>query len=96
MSPSNCNHVLEETDIDDGLPDGMEGVVEGAGAKGPPKEQVFVRLAEELELLDPDVLKPPTPPLHRFPSWVRSVLRVTHYKRNASSNQITFRSNRVK
>uniref|UniRef100_A0A8C8MGP4 Uncharacterized protein n=1 Tax=Oncorhynchus tshawytscha TaxID=74940 RepID=A0A8C8MGP4_ONCTS len=95
VSPSNCNHVLEETDIDDGLPDGMEGVVEGAGDKGPPKEQVFVRLAEDLELLDPDVLKPPTPPLHRFPSWVRSVLRVTRYKRNALRNQITFMSNGV-
>ncbi|XP_031684480.1 pleckstrin homology domain-containing family H member 1 isoform X1 [Oncorhynchus kisutch] len=76
VSPSNCNHVLEETDIDDGLPDGMEGVVEGAGDKGPPKEQVFVRLAEDLELLDPDVLKPPTPPLHRFPSWESRIYAV--------------------
>lgn len=67
------SQVVEETDIDDGLPDGMEGVVEGPGSEEPPRDGVsFVGLAEELERLDPEVLKPPTPPLHRFPSWVRT------------------------
>lgn len=65
------SQVIEETDIDDGLSDSMDGVVEGTGAD-PLKDGVsFVGLAEELELLDPEALKPPTPPLHRFPSWVR-------------------------
>uniref|UniRef100_A0A672IW28 Pleckstrin homology domain containing, family H (with MyTH4 domain) member 1 n=1 Tax=Salarias fasciatus TaxID=181472 RepID=A0A672IW28_SALFA len=66
------SQVVEETDIDDGLPDGMDGVVEGPGAEEPSRDGVsFVGLAEELERLDPEILKPPTPPLHRFPSWVR-------------------------
>lgn len=66
------SQVVEETDIDDGLCDSMDGVVEGPGAD-PLRDGVsFVGLAEELELLDPEALKPPTPPLHRFPSWVRA------------------------
>uniref|UniRef100_A0A8C4FFW0 Pleckstrin homology domain containing, family H (with MyTH4 domain) member 1 n=1 Tax=Dicentrarchus labrax TaxID=13489 RepID=A0A8C4FFW0_DICLA len=36
----------------------------------------FVGLAEELERLDPEVLKPPTPPLHRFPSWESRIYAV--------------------
>lgn len=59
---------VEETDIDEG---GMEGVVEGFTEDVAPHDGVsFVGLAEELELLDPEALKPPTPPLHRFRSWV--------------------------
>lgn len=59
---------VEETDIDDG---NMEGVVEGPTEEVAPHDGVsFVGLAEELEMLDPEALKPPTPPLHRFPSWV--------------------------
>lgn len=65
------SQVIEETDIDDGLSDSMEGVVEGAGSETLRDGVSFVGLAEELERLDPDGLKPPTPPLHRFPSWVR-------------------------
>ncbi|XP_056151824.1 pleckstrin homology domain-containing family H member 1 [Lampris incognitus] len=69
--------VVEETDIDDGLPDTMEGVVEGLGSEEPPRDGVsFVGLAEELERLDPEVLKPPTPPLHRFPSWESRIYAV--------------------
>lgn len=65
------SQVIEETDIDDGLPDGMDGVVEGPGPEELPRDGVsFVGLAQELERLDPEALKPPTPPLHRFPSWV--------------------------
>lgn len=61
------SQVVEETDIDDGLPDSMDGVVEGSGSEEPCRNGVsFVGLPEELEQLDP----PPTPPLHRFPSWV--------------------------
>ncbi|KAK7940437.1 hypothetical protein WMY93_003763 [Mugilogobius chulae] len=33
-------------------------------------------LGEELERLDPEVLKPPTPPLHRFPSWESRIYAV--------------------
>ncbi|KAM4625731.1 pleckstrin homology domain-containing family H member 1 [Polymixia lowei] len=72
--------VVEETDIDDGLPNSMEGVVEGPGssaAEEPSRDGVsFVGLAEELERLDPEVLKPPTPPLHRFPSWESRIYAV--------------------
>uniref|UniRef100_A0AAX7UAA5 Uncharacterized protein n=1 Tax=Astatotilapia calliptera TaxID=8154 RepID=A0AAX7UAA5_ASTCA len=50
------SQVVEETDIDDGLPDSMDGVVE--------------------DRLDPEVLKPPTPPLHRFPSWESRIYAV--------------------
>lgn len=66
------SQVVEETDIDDGLSDSMDGVVEGSGLEEGSNDGVsFMGLAEELERLDPEVLKPPTPPLHRFPSWVR-------------------------
>lgn len=65
------SQVIEETDIDDALSDSMEGVVEGSGLEEPAQDGVsFVGLAEELDRLDPEVQKPPTPPLHRFPSWV--------------------------
>lgn len=65
------SQVVEETDIDDGLPDSMDGVVEGPASDELSRDGVsFVGLAEELDRLDPEVLKPPTPPLHRFPSWV--------------------------
>uniref|UniRef100_A0A671Z0W6 Pleckstrin homology domain containing, family H (with MyTH4 domain) member 1 n=1 Tax=Sparus aurata TaxID=8175 RepID=A0A671Z0W6_SPAAU len=71
------SQVVEETDIDDGLPDSMDGVVEGSGSEAPSRDGVsFVGLAEELERLDPEVLKPPTPPLHRFPSWESRIYAV--------------------
>ncbi|XP_042245105.1 pleckstrin homology domain-containing family H member 1 isoform X2 [Thunnus maccoyii] len=71
------SQVVEETDIDDGLSDSMDGVVEGAGSEDPSRDGVsFVGLAEELERLDPEVLKPPTPPLHRFPSWESRIYAV--------------------
>uniref|UniRef100_A0A3Q1IR93 Pleckstrin homology, MyTH4 and FERM domain containing H1 n=1 Tax=Anabas testudineus TaxID=64144 RepID=A0A3Q1IR93_ANATE len=64
------SQVVEETDIDYGLPDSMDGVVEGPETDDLSQDGVsFVGLAEELERLDPEALKPPTPPLHRFPSW---------------------------
>lgn len=66
------SQVIEETDIDDGLSDSMDGVVEGTGSGGLRDGVSFVGLAEELERLDPESLKPPTPPLHRFPSWVNA------------------------
>uniref|UniRef100_A0A7N8XPN4 Pleckstrin homology domain containing, family H (with MyTH4 domain) member 1 n=1 Tax=Mastacembelus armatus TaxID=205130 RepID=A0A7N8XPN4_9TELE len=69
--------VVEETDIDDGLPDSMDGVVEGPGTEDLSQDGVsFVGLSEELEKLDPEVLKPPTPPLHRFPSWESRIYAV--------------------
>ncbi|KAL7379940.1 hypothetical protein ABVT39_008726 [Epinephelus coioides] len=67
------SQVIEETDIDDGLPDSMDGVVEGSGSEEPCQDGVsFVGLPEELEQLDP----PPTPPLHRFPSWESRIYAV--------------------
>ncbi|XP_003962303.1 pleckstrin homology domain-containing family H member 1 [Takifugu rubripes] len=70
------SQVIEETDIDDGLSDSMDGVVEGTGLE-PLRDGVsFVGLAEELERLDPESLKPPTPPLHRFPSWESRIYAV--------------------
>lgn len=64
---------VEETDIDEGRPESMDGVVEGYTVDDAPHGGVsFVGLAEELEMLEPQTLKPPTPPLHRFPSWVWS------------------------
>uniref|UniRef100_A0A7N8X6N8 Pleckstrin homology domain containing, family H (with MyTH4 domain) member 1 n=1 Tax=Mastacembelus armatus TaxID=205130 RepID=A0A7N8X6N8_9TELE len=71
------SQVVEETDIDDGLPDSMDGVVEGPGTEDLSQDGVsFVGLSEELEKLDPEVLKPPTPPLHRFPSWESRIYAV--------------------
>uniref|UniRef100_A0A672Q3F8 Pleckstrin homology domain-containing family H member 1 n=1 Tax=Sinocyclocheilus grahami TaxID=75366 RepID=A0A672Q3F8_SINGR len=65
-------HGLEETDIDEGPPESMEGVVEGLEVEAQPTEgALFEGLAKEFEMMDPEALKPPTPPLHRFPSWVR-------------------------
>ncbi|TSN67090.1 Pleckstrin homology domain-containing family H member 1 [Bagarius yarrelli] len=65
---------VEETDIDEG---NMEGVLEGFLEDAAPHDGVsFVGLAEELELLDPEALKPPTPPLHRFPSWESRIYAV--------------------
>ncbi|XP_037603114.1 pleckstrin homology domain-containing family H member 1 [Sebastes umbrosus] len=67
------SQVVEETDIDDGLPDSMDGVVEGSGSEEPCRDGVsFVGFPEELEQLDP----PPTPPLHRFPSWESRIYAV--------------------
>uniref|UniRef100_A0A4W6C1M4 Pleckstrin homology domain containing, family H (with MyTH4 domain) member 1 n=1 Tax=Lates calcarifer TaxID=8187 RepID=A0A4W6C1M4_LATCA len=69
MTPSSTSSTLKN--IDDGLPDSMDGVVEGSGSEEESSRDgvSFVGLAEELERLDPEILKPPTPPLHRFPSW---------------------------
>ncbi|XP_058470740.1 pleckstrin homology domain-containing family H member 1 [Solea solea] len=71
-STSPFSQVVEETDIDDGLPESMEGVEEGSGSEESSRDGVsFVGLAEELE-----ILKPPTPPLHRFPSWESRIYAV--------------------
>ncbi|XP_026196129.1 pleckstrin homology domain-containing family H member 1 [Anabas testudineus] len=71
------SQVVEETDIDYGLPDSMDGVVEGPETDDLSQDGVsFVGLAEELERLDPEALKPPTPPLHRFPSWESRIYAV--------------------
>ncbi|XP_062253908.1 pleckstrin homology domain-containing family H member 1 [Platichthys flesus] len=71
-STSPFSQVVEETDIDDGLPESMDGVVEGSGSEESCRDGVsFVGLAEELE-----ILKPPTPPLHRFPSWESRIYAV--------------------
>ncbi|MGH0154995.1 UNVERIFIED_CONTAM: hypothetical protein FKN15_032577 [Acipenser sinensis] len=63
--PPQCTLEVEETDIDE-VPDkmDMEDCEEGLR-----EERIsFIPLPEELEFFDVDV-KPPTPPLHRFPSW---------------------------
>uniref|UniRef100_A0A8B9RDV8 Pleckstrin homology domain containing, family H (with MyTH4 domain) member 1 n=1 Tax=Astyanax mexicanus TaxID=7994 RepID=A0A8B9RDV8_ASTMX len=55
---------VEETDIDEGPSENMMEVVEEGSTVG------------ELEMLDPEALKPPTPPLHRFPSWESRIYAV--------------------
>uniref|UniRef100_A0A3P9PE31 Pleckstrin homology domain containing, family H (with MyTH4 domain) member 1 n=1 Tax=Poecilia reticulata TaxID=8081 RepID=A0A3P9PE31_POERE len=71
------SQLVEETDIDDGLLDGMDEAMEGTEPEEPCQDGVsFVGLAEELEQLDPEAVKPPTPPLHRFPSWESRIYAV--------------------
>uniref|UniRef100_A0A1A8MR31 Pleckstrin homology domain containing, family H (With MyTH4 domain) member 1 n=1 Tax=Nothobranchius pienaari TaxID=704102 RepID=A0A1A8MR31_9TELE len=94
------SQLVEETDIDDGLLDCMDGVEEGPRLEEPSRDGVsFVGLAEELERLDPEVLKPPTPPLHRFPSWesriyavAKSGMRVSESRGLGRANGQTFTS----
>uniref|UniRef100_A0A8C1ZVE0 Pleckstrin homology domain containing, family H (with MyTH4 domain) member 1 n=2 Tax=Cyprinus carpio TaxID=7962 RepID=A0A8C1ZVE0_CYPCA len=70
-------HGLEETDIDEGPPESMEGVVEGSEMEVQPTDgALFEGLAKEFEMMDPEALKPPTPPLHRFPSWESRIYAV--------------------
>ncbi|KAJ8289151.1 hypothetical protein COCON_G00018100 [Conger conger] len=66
---------VEETDIDE-VSDAME-VGEATEVGEASCDTVsLIGLPEELEFLDPDVLKPPTPPLHRFPSWESRIYAV--------------------
>lgn len=73
IGPALFSQLVEETDIDDEPPASPEG-----GAGGPQSEVLpqeggsCVAASGDLEKVDPEVLKPPTPPLHRFPSWVRA------------------------
>ncbi|XP_067311508.1 pleckstrin homology domain-containing family H member 1 [Pseudorasbora parva] len=70
-------HGLEETDIDEGPPESMEGVVEGSEMEAQTTDEcLFEGLAKEFEMMDPEALKPPTPPLHRFPSWESRIYAV--------------------
>ncbi|XP_030641946.1 pleckstrin homology domain-containing family H member 1 [Chanos chanos] len=74
-SPSTLG--VEETDIDEGPVESMEGVVEGAGAQDAPHQAVsFGGMAEKVEFLELETVKPPTPPLHRFPSWESRIYAV--------------------
>ncbi|TRY91773.1 hypothetical protein DNTS_023736 [Danionella cerebrum] len=85
ISPS-CNSIvpnsaqtcgLEETDIDEGSSEIMEGVVEGSERAAQSNEGgLFEGLTKEFEMMDPEALKPPTPPLHRFPSWESRIYAV--------------------
>ncbi|XP_023807199.1 pleckstrin homology domain-containing family H member 1 isoform X2 [Oryzias latipes] len=71
------SQLVEETDIDDEPPDSTEGGGWGAHSEVLPQEGVsFAGLSEDLEKEDPEVLKPPTPPLHRFPSWESRIYAV--------------------
>ncbi|XP_016140359.1 pleckstrin homology domain-containing family H member 1 [Sinocyclocheilus grahami] len=77
LVPLVSTHGLEETDIDEGPPESMEGVVEGLEVEAQPTEgALFEGLAKEFEMMDPEALKPPTPPLHRFPSWESRIYAV--------------------
>ncbi|KAK7142063.1 hypothetical protein R3I94_011682 [Phoxinus phoxinus] len=70
-------HGLEETDIDEGPPERMEGMVEGSEMEAQATDGgLFEGLAKEFEMMDPEALKPPTPPLHRFPSWESRIYAV--------------------
>nr|XP_061798565.1 pleckstrin homology domain-containing family H member 1-like [Nerophis lumbriciformis] len=70
-STSPFSQPVEETDIDDTLPESMEGIMEGSKSEKPAQldRLPLAGNAEDQENLDPEGLKPPTPPLHRFPSW---------------------------
>uniref|UniRef100_A0A8C7YNP8 Pleckstrin homology domain containing, family H (with MyTH4 domain) member 1 n=1 Tax=Oryzias sinensis TaxID=183150 RepID=A0A8C7YNP8_9TELE len=67
----------------------------GAHSEVLPQEGVSFRgLSEDLENEDPEVLKPPTPPLHRFPSWesriyavAKAGMRVSEAGRGESRSQ---------
>ncbi|XP_048083398.1 pleckstrin homology domain-containing family H member 1 isoform X1 [Alosa alosa] len=68
---------VEETDIDDG----MEGVEEGAQAQAQadvdqPCAGGTLSMGLVKECLDLDAVKPPTPPLHRFPAWESRIYAV--------------------
>uniref|UniRef100_A0A3Q3DFW0 Pleckstrin homology domain containing, family H (with MyTH4 domain) member 1 n=1 Tax=Hippocampus comes TaxID=109280 RepID=A0A3Q3DFW0_HIPCM len=77
-STSPFSQPVEETDIDDKFPDSMDGVVEGSGSEEPTQRDglPLAGHSEELERLEADVPKPPTPPLHRFPSWESRIYAV--------------------
>ncbi|XP_048831202.1 pleckstrin homology domain-containing family H member 1 [Brienomyrus brachyistius] len=60
--------LVEETDIDE-VSDSMDMAVEGSDGAGTSHRVSFIGFPEQLEFLDHDIRKPPTPPLHRFPSW---------------------------
>ncbi|XP_041132638.1 pleckstrin homology domain-containing family H member 1-like isoform X2 [Polyodon spathula] len=70
--PPLCTLDVEETDIDE-VPDKMDMDNCEEGLR---EERIsFIPLPEELEFFDADV-KPPTPPLHRFPSWESRIYAV--------------------
>ncbi|RXM94087.1 Pleckstrin homology domain-containing family H member 2 [Acipenser ruthenus] len=82
--PPQCTLEVEETDIDE-VPDkmDMEDCEEGLR-----EERIsFIPLPEELEFFDVDV-KPPTPPLHRFPSWESRIYAVA--KSGMRLSEVTF------
>uniref|UniRef100_A0A8C7YM35 Pleckstrin homology domain containing, family H (with MyTH4 domain) member 1 n=1 Tax=Oryzias sinensis TaxID=183150 RepID=A0A8C7YM35_9TELE len=89
------SQLVEETDIDDEPPDSSEEGGWGAHSEVLPQEGVSFRgLSEDLENEDPEVLKPPTPPLHRFPSWesriyavAKAGMRVSEAGRGESRSQ---------
>uniref|UniRef100_A0A665X5V6 Pleckstrin homology domain containing, family H (with MyTH4 domain) member 1 n=1 Tax=Echeneis naucrates TaxID=173247 RepID=A0A665X5V6_ECHNA len=54
--------------IDIMTPSSTSSTLKSSGTAGSPFSQ--------LERLDPEVLKPPTPPLHRFPSWESRIYAV--------------------
>ncbi|XP_066550229.1 pleckstrin homology domain-containing family H member 1 isoform X2 [Amia ocellicauda] len=64
---------VEETDIDE-VPDKMD--IEEYTESLMEDRVSFIPLPEELEFFDTDILKPPTPPLHRFPSWESRIYAV--------------------
>uniref|UniRef100_A0A3B3VBW6 Pleckstrin homology domain containing, family H (with MyTH4 domain) member 1 n=1 Tax=Poecilia latipinna TaxID=48699 RepID=A0A3B3VBW6_9TELE len=70
--------------IDIVTPSSASSTLKSSGTTASPFSQLepcqdgvsFVGLAEELEQLDPEAVKPPTPPLHRFPSWESRIYAV--------------------
>ncbi|XP_041122744.1 pleckstrin homology domain-containing family H member 1 [Polyodon spathula] len=70
--PPQCTLEVEETDIDE-VPDKMDMDNCEEGLR---EERIsFIPHPEELVFFDEDV-KPPTPPLHRFPSWESRIYAV--------------------
>ncbi|XP_051775721.1 pleckstrin homology domain-containing family H member 1 isoform X2 [Erpetoichthys calabaricus] len=64
---------VEETDIDE-VPDKMD--TEDAEEELAEEQNFFAPLPERLEFFDSSITKPPTPPLHRFPSWESRIYAV--------------------
>ncbi|XP_039597638.1 pleckstrin homology domain-containing family H member 1 isoform X2 [Polypterus senegalus] len=64
---------VEETDIDE-VPDKMD--IEDAEEELAEEQNSFAPLPERLEFFDSSITKPPTPPLHRFPSWESRIYAV--------------------
>uniref|UniRef100_A0A8C4T058 Pleckstrin homology domain containing, family H (with MyTH4 domain) member 1 n=1 Tax=Erpetoichthys calabaricus TaxID=27687 RepID=A0A8C4T058_ERPCA len=64
---------VEETDIDE-VPDKMD--TEDAEKELAEEQNFFAPLPERLEFFDSSITKPPTPPLHRFPSWESRIYAV--------------------
>uniref|UniRef100_A0A8C4SZX4 Pleckstrin homology domain containing, family H (with MyTH4 domain) member 1 n=1 Tax=Erpetoichthys calabaricus TaxID=27687 RepID=A0A8C4SZX4_ERPCA len=80
---------VEETDIDE-VPDKMD--TEDAEKELAEEQNFFAPLPERLEFFDSSITKPPTPPLHRFPSWVSSFSNFPLYPVSGPFTHLIYRN----